>query len=160
MKKIIFTSLFLLGCAEIAKGPPRPKNTFSRNFAIKRCYQKNDCTGPIIDNPQNGNVEIKFTPFGKGGVRGMSWRDKNEMLKDGIVFSSVINIVKHESPKKEGYFIYIMLRSGNREGRVKTFNIHDLSELNNLSIEDFPIAYKDGTLQAQLILNRPRPHAK
>jgi hypothetical protein len=130
-----------------------PTITLSRYLKFKTCHaDRKDCIGPIAIDLEKANIELVLKEFFKGDG-GLTAQNLYETVKNGISFKSEIRVIK--KPNAEGYFFYMMLRSGpglKREGKVKTFSIKDLSQLTETIVSDSPIKFDGGTLQAELVL--------
>ena len=124
----------------------------SRYLTLKSCYTGQKCIGPVAKDLENANVELKMKPIHKGDLQGQTAGSSFGLSEDGIPFKSEIQITKKDG--EEGYYIYMMLRSGQglkRHGKVHTFTVKNLSELKQTILKDAPIATKNGTLQAELV---------
>ena len=160
MFKIFLTAMVVAmsGCATISKEVLSTPNTISisRYFSVKTCYTGQACTGPVARNLEKSNIELIMDPYSKGKNRGYTAFDENKIFENGVPFKSEIRITKTEG--KEGYHVYIMLRSGpslKRNGKIKTFSVKSLSRLSETIVADKPINFEGGTLQVELILGPP-----
>jgi hypothetical protein len=128
--------------------------TLSRYLTIKTCYTgQKKCIGPVAKELDKANIQMVLEPFFKGDVQGEIAHDKHRIVENGIAFKTEIRFLKKQN--EEGYYIYMMLRSGpgvKRNGKVKTFKVIDLSKLSETKISDDPIKFDCGTLQAELVL--------
>lgn len=135
---------------------PTNKIKLARYLTIKTCYKDDHCIGPVVKNIEDANIEIPMKPYSKANERGQTAFEEQSVLDQGIPFKREIRVTKKEG--KDEYYVYMMLRSGpslKREGKVKTFSVKDLSQMSETRITDEPIKFKDGTLQAELILSAP-----
>lgn len=131
--------------------------SLSRYFAINTCDTSSQCTGPGAKNVESANLSLELVPFHKGTLAGWHARDQNSLAMDGVVFQSEIHLVKHAKPGKYAYYIYAMLRSGKRNGKIKTINLKSLKDLGVVVLTDEPVKTAGGTIQAQLVLGPPLP---
>ena len=131
--------------------------TLSGNFLFKTCRKGLECIGPRLQDPPYPEVaEIELSPFHKGKESGLEGWHRDTVTEKGITFKSEIHIVKHAKPGKYQYYVYAMLRSGNRNGKVKKIKLKELSILGSTTITDDPIKYsEDGMIQAQYSFGSP-----
>lgn len=133
--------------------------SLSRYFTTKVCYSGGECVGPTAKNVGAANIQLKLAPFRKMDVQGKDAWEKNSVTEEGVTFKSEIHLIEYARPGKYKYYIYVMLRSGKREGVVKKFNMKSLDELKEVVLEDKPVKTSRGTIQAQLVLGLPLPMA-
>lgn len=130
---------------------------FSRYIAIETCDKRAEkCAGPIPKEIEKANVILAMEPFAKSYKNGLTAVDQVQALEKDLPFRGEIRISKTD----DGYYVYMMLRSGpgtSRNGRIKTFKIQDLSQLTEIAVQDDPIAFRGGTLKAQLVMGPPIP---
>lgn len=181
MRSIIlaFTALVIAGCACPQKMASPPAATaanekfetqipvvvnpdFARYMTITVCYTgQKECIGPTVKNLEQANVKLNWEDFSKGTVdskpvRGSSAVDTLKLTENQVPFTSEIRVTKHEG--KSSTYVYLMLRSGQgtkRQGKVKTFEIADLSQLKETKLIDEPIKFDGGTLKAELVIGPP-----
>ncbi len=142
----------------VAKPKPPPAD-FSRYMTTLICYKgEKECIGPTVKDVEKANVRLQWETFSKGNVRGTTAQDLASVVDQGVPFKSEIRITKPDGADK--YHVYIMLRSGpgtKRQGKVKTFEIEDLSKLTEMTISDDPIKFKGGTIKTELVIGPPLP---
>lgn len=146
--KLFIVFLLLSGAAQAAE---EEVISLSRHFTLKTCDAEKHCVGPIAQNIEMSKVELKLTPFQKSTMKGLDGWDRNSLTEKGITFKSEIHLIKFAKPGKYKYYVYAMLRSGKRNGKIKKINFRELSDLKETIITDDPIKMKDATLQAQFV---------
>lgn len=150
MKKALFLSLLLIPASLRAAGAETFK--LSRWFTMKACNGEAKCMGPIAEDKDKAAQTLTLEPFKKGGKEGWHAYDRNELVENGITFKSEIHVIKWKKPGKYKYYIYAMLRSGNREGKVLMQDLKSLKSFKEKTLTDKPVPIVGGTLQAQLVL--------
>lgn len=166
MRFLMLTLFLIAGCSsnqkisadnQTQKTVTKPSGntiTISRYFTIKTCYDnKSPCIGPVAKELEKANVTLELAPFTKGADKGVTAIDEYKIQEEGISFSSEIRITQQQG--ENGYFVYVMLKSGRskaRKGVVKTFFIPKLSELTETRIMDKTIRFQTGTLEAELVV--------
>ena len=140
---------------------PRLENVktaeLSRYFTVTTCYKGKKCSKPVAKKIAGANVEIFMAPFSKGYTTGWSGADVNRMVHEAVLFTSEIRITQKKDA--DDLYVYAMVRSGStkqRNGKVKTFSVKDLSKMKKLRILDEPIPFKGGVLKVGLVLGPKR----
>lgn len=145
--------LFLLGFSIPSWATTNESVSLARYFTIKTCYEgQKECTGPVSKQLELANTDIELTPFKKGTSQGLDGWDRQTLTEENIAFNSEIHLIKHLKPGKYKYYIYVMLRSGKRNGKIKKIHLKELSDLKEITLTDEPVKFKGGTLQAQFVL--------
>ncbi len=168
---LVVVVYFIAGCSSTpeprtepvsnASEPTQPTTghliRFSRYITIETCYRRaKNCIGPVAKEIEKANVILAMEPFAKSYKNGLTVVDEVHVKEEDLPFQGEIRISKTD----DGYYVYMMLRSGvgtERHGRIKTFKIPDLSKLTEIVVEDDPITFKGGTLKAQLVMGPPLP---
>jgi hypothetical protein len=131
-----------------------------RYFIISPCTAQRKCIAPEAKQLETAQVKLKLEPFSKGGKGVHGW-DKNSLTLNHITFRSEIHLIRWQTPKKSKFYLYAMLRSGKRNGKLKMIDFDELSEIQNVLLTDDPIKTKKGFLKAQLLIsstvNLPSP---
>ncbi len=157
----IFGLFFLLtACSSTPKENPKPPEyktiVLSRYLAIKTCSTKGKCTGPSIKGLDKADLKFTMKPISDGNEKGLTASDVFSITEEGISFNSEIRVTKKDDSPE--YEVYMMLKSGpaeEPEKKIRTFRLKDLAYLPETRITDSPIKYKNGTLQAELVLGPP-----
>jgi hypothetical protein len=152
MSKFLFVFLFLVGVAAFAQTPEKETVSFSRYFTIKTCYTNKGCIGPVAKQIEAANTRIALTPFRKGDAMGEDGWDRQRLTEENIPFQSELHIMKHSNPGKHKFSLYVMLRSGKRNGVIKTFHFDDPEQIKQFTVTDKTIPFKGGVLQAQIVI--------
>lgn len=149
LKYILVLGVFAVGCASTNTDKSSTANNvvqISRYITINTCYTgQGKCIGRTVKNIEEANIKLDMQ---QGTAR-----DIYKLEDEGIVFQSDIRITKKAD--QDEYLVYIMIHSGdrlNREARIKTFKIKDLSKMPITRVLDKPIKFKGGTLQAELVV--------
>lgn len=124
-----------------------------RYFATTVCYAKENCVGPAVKNLEASQVTMQLEAFRKGNSSGWHAWDRNSLTESGVTLKSEIHVVKHAEPREFRYSIYAMLRSGKREGVVKTIYLKKMEDLRRIVLKDKPVKTGKGTVQAELVLD-------
>ena len=96
-------------------------------------------------------VHLDLEKFSGKGDGWDAWdRTRNEI--GDTVFKTEIHVVKHRRPEKFQYYIYAVVRTNNREGKILRWNLKNLKEFKERSLEDAPFAIEGGTMQMKLVL--------
>lgn len=144
--------LLVLGFSVSSWAAENESVSLSRYFTIKTCYDGQGCVGPAAMQMESANSEIELKPFKKGNVQGVDGWDRQTLTESNIPFKSEIHLIKHSKPGKYKYYLYTMLRSGKRNGKIKTINLKELSDLKEITLTDEPVKVMGGTVQAQLVV--------
>lgn len=126
--------------------------SLSRYFTVKTCFTNSGCVGPTAKSIESANQRIDLEPFHKSGLEGLDGWERTYVASDGVLFHAEIHVIKYAHPGKYKYYIYTMLRSGKREGKIKKVFLKELEDFKEFTISDRPIKTKNGTAQVQLVV--------
>lgn len=154
MKKVLIILCFICNQALGVGNLDESEVKFSRYIMVETCYDAQEkCIGPVVKNLENSNTSLVLKPFSKGKVLGRTAVEKFRVEDSKIPFNSEIRVTKKEG--SNDYLVNIMLRSGDslkRNGRVRTIQIKNLSDFKEVTVEDKPIRFKNGTLKASVVI--------
>jgi hypothetical protein len=72
--------------------------------------------------------------------------------EEGVPIRTEIHVIRRARAGKPRFYLYAMLRTGKRNGKIRTLDLRDPSDLKEVVLTDEPIRYPGGTLQAQLVI--------
>lgn len=146
--KVLLSFLFLTYLAPAQEAKTIPFD-LHRHLELTICDPSGNCeTHRMSSEAVHFDLE-KFSGKGKGWD---GWdRTRNEV--NGITFKTEIHVIKHLNAGKYQYYIYAMIRSSTREGKLLRWNLKDLSELKERALEDAIIKFNGGTMQAKLVIS-------
>lgn len=120
------------------------------------CDSKKHCstTNPGKDDASGGRLE--FNPISGKAVGHDAWiREATEAR--GVKIRTEIHVIRYEPAGKYAYYVYVMLRTGRRNGIIRTWNLQRWEDLAETVVTDRPYPLPNGTLTASLKIGPGRP---
>ncbi len=127
--------------------------TLERAIRVKTCLNGGTCTEFLPQENEIPTIRIALEKsFAKGINGGVDGWDRHKISAENITFKSEIHLIQYTN---KSIYLYAMLRSGSgtkRNGNVHKVSLESASALKPILIQDEPIPFNRGTVQAQLVI--------
>jgi hypothetical protein len=130
--------------------------SISRYITIKTCNHAGECIGPTAKNLESANLDLEMQPA-HGKAEGHDAWDRQEITEAGVKIKSEIHVIRYKKPEKYTYYIYAMLRTGKRNGVIKTLSLKRWEDFKEFVLTDSPLKTANGTIHAQLAVGPGKP---